>query len=101
MPLTIPLAQAERVRTTYLCSDCWEALVEIQFDRQTRSVTLACNTPDCPHRGMVSVQYVEQRERLARIWVRNIRKQLANELTWVKPIPKRTQSQLLVELGYY
>ena len=101
MPLTIPLAQAERVRTTYLCSDCWEALVEIQFDRQTRSVTLACNTPDCPHRGMVSVQYVEQREREARVWRRNAQRLLAEHLAWITPPPKRTQTLILAEMGFY
>ena len=99
MPLTIPLAQAERVRTYYLCSDCWEALIEAQQDAESMSLT--CIIPDCPNRGMVSVQYVEKREREARIWLRNIRKQLANELAWMKPLPKRTSAQLLTMLGYY
>ena len=101
MPLIIPLSQAKRVQAFYLCSDCWEALHEIQFDPQTRSVTLSCDTPDCTHRGMVSVQYVEQREREARIWVRNLRKQLGEKLSWVETPPKRTSPQLLTLLGYY
>ncbi len=99
MPLTIHLAQAERIRQNYLCSDCWEALIEAQQDAENMSLT--CITPDCPNRGMVSWQYVEKREREARVWLRNIRKQLAGELAWVKPLPKRTAPQLLTLLGFY
>ncbi len=98
MPLTIPLAQAERVRQNYLCSDCWEVLIKAQQD--ATSMALTCITPNCPNRGMVSWQYVEKREHEARVWVRNICKQLAGELTWVNPLPKRTSAQLLTMLGY-
>lgn len=99
MLLDIPLSQAERIRRYYLCSDCWEPLIESSQDRQT--ISLSCFTANCPNRGMVSVQYVERREREARVLVRNMRKELASELAWVKPIPKRTSPQLLTMLGYY
>jgi hypothetical protein len=39
MPLTILLAQAERVRKNYLFSDCWEALIEAQQDAESMSLT--------------------------------------------------------------
>jgi hypothetical protein len=101
MALNIPLNQSTRILRYYLCSDCWEFFQEIDRDRQNQTLTISCLTDDCPNRGMVSVQYVEEREGLARTWRRNARKYLAKELSWINPIPKRTQAQLLQAMGYY
>jgi len=101
MALNIPLNQSTRILRYYLCSDCWEIFQEIDRDRQTQTLSVSCQTDACPNRGMVSVQYVEERERLARTWRRNARKYLAVHLPWINPIPKRTQAQLLQAMGYY
>ena len=101
MTLDIPLNQSTRILRYYLCSDCWEGLQEIDLDRQAQTLTISCQTDACPNRGMVSVQYVEEREREAHIWRRNARKYLAEILPWINPIPKRTQAQLLQAMGYY
>jgi len=101
MALDIPLNQSTRIIHYYLCSDCWEDLQEIDRDHQNQTLTISCLTDDCPNRGMVSVQYVEERERLAHIWRRNARKYLVKELSWINPLPKRSQAQLLQAMGYY
>ena len=101
MALDIPLNQSTRILRYHLCSDCWEILQEIDRDRQNQILTISCITDDCPNQGMVSVQYVEERERIARIWRRNARKYLAKELSWINPLPKRNQAQLLQAMGYY
>jgi hypothetical protein len=101
MALEISLNQSTRILRYYLCSDCWEDLREIDRDRYAQTLTISCLTDDCPNRGMVSVQYVEERERLARSWRRNARKYLAKELSWINPLPKRNQAQLLQAMGYY
>jgi|SaaInlV_110m_DNA_1040235.scaffolds.fasta_scaffold68242_1 hypothetical protein len=101
MALDIPLNQSTRILRYHLCSDCWEILQEIGRDRLNHILTISCLTKDCPNRGMVSVQYVEGREREARIWRRNARKYLAKELSWINPLPKRNQAQLLQAMGYY
>ena len=101
MALELPLNQSTRILRYYLCSDCWEIFQEIGRDRQNHILTISCLTKDCPNRGMVSVQYVEMREREARIWLRNARKYLAEDLPWINPLPKRSQAQLLQAMGYY
>jgi hypothetical protein len=101
MTLDIPLNQSTRILRYYLCSDCWEDLQEIDRDRQNQTLTISCLTQDCPNHGMVSVQYVEERERLARTCRRNARKYLAESLPWINPLPKRSQAQLLQAMGYY
>jgi hypothetical protein len=101
MALDIPLNQSTRILRFYLCSDCWEPLREIARDRVEQTITISCQTANCPNRGMVSVQYVETREREARIWRRNARKYLAKKLSWISPLPKRSQAQLLQAMGYY
>ena len=101
MALDIPLNQSVRILRYYLCSDCWEDLREIARDRVEQTLTISCQTKDCPCRGMVSVQYVEGREREARTWRRNARKYLAESLPWINPLPKRSQAQLLQAMGYY
>jgi hypothetical protein len=101
MALDIPLNQSTRILRYYLCSDCWEDLQEIDRDRQAQTLMISCLTDDCPNRGMVSVQYVEEREGLARTWRRNARKYLAKELSWINPLPKRSEAQLLQAMGYY
>ena len=101
MALDIHLNQSVRILRYYLCSDCWKILQEIGRDRLNHILTISCLTKDCPNRGMVSVQYVEGREREARIWRRNARKYLAKELSWINPLPKRNQAQLLQAMGYY
>jgi hypothetical protein len=101
MALDIPLNQSARILRYFLCSDCWEGLREIDRDRKSQALSISCQTDTCPNRGMVSVQYVEGRERDARIWRRNARKYLAEELSWINPLPKRNQAQLLQAMGYY
>ncbi len=101
MPLEIPINQSTRILRFYLCSDCWEPLSEIMRDRVAQTITIACQTPDCPCRGMVSEQHVLERERQAHEWLRNARLYPADELPWLKPIPKRTHAQLMQALGYF
>ena len=101
MPLDIPLNQSTRILRFYLCSDCWEPLSEIARDRVEQTITIACQTADCPCRGMVSEQYVLERERQAHEWLRNARRYLADSLPWLKPLPKRTHAQLMQALGYF
>ena len=101
MALNIPQSQSVRILRYYLCSDCWEILQETDRNRQSQTLTISCITNDCPNRGMVSVQYVEGREREARIWRRNARNYLAEELSWIAPLPKQNQAQLLQAMGYY
>ena len=101
MALDIPLNQSTRILRYHLCSDCWEGLCEIGRNRQAQTLSVSCQTDACPNRGMVSVQYVEGREREARIWRRNARKYLAKELSWIAPLPKQNQAQLLQAMGYY
>jgi hypothetical protein len=101
MALDISLNQSTRILRYHLCSDCWEILQEIDRNRQSQALTISCITNGCPNRGMVSVQYVEEREHKARTWRRNARKYLAKELSWINPLPKRNQAQLLQAMGYY
>lgn len=101
MPLEIPLNQSTRILRFYLCSDCWEPMREIARDRIEQTLTVSCQTKDCPCRGMVSEQHVLERERQAHEWLRNARLYLAEELPWIKPIPKRTQAQIIQALGYF
>jgi DNA-directed RNA polymerase subunit RPC12/RpoP len=101
MALEIPLNQSTRILRFYLCSDCWEPMREIARDRIEQTITIACQTKDCPCRGMVSEQHVLERERQAHEWLRNARLYLADELPWIKPIPKRTQAQIIQALGYF
>ncbi len=101
MALEIPLNQSTRILRFYLCSDCWEPMREIARDRIENTLTIACQTPDCPCRGMVSEQHVLERERQAHEWLRNARLYLADELPWLKPVPKRTHAQLMQALGYF
>lgn len=101
MPLEIPLNQSSRILRSYLCSDCWEPMQEIDRDRSEQTITISCRTVDCPNRGMVSERYVLERERLAREWRRNAHIYLADALPWISPPPKRTQSQILRSLGYF
>jgi len=37
---------------------CWEVLQE-HYDEHTRTSTVSCSTPDCPCRGHVSAEFVE------------------------------------------
>jgi len=101
MALEIPLNQSSRILRFYLCSDCWEPMHEIARDRIEQTITIACQTPDCPCRGMVSEQHVLERERQAHEWLRNARIHLADQLRWIKPVPKRTHAQLMQSMGYY
>jgi hypothetical protein len=101
MPLEIPINQTTRILCFYLCSDCWESMREIARDRTEQTITIVCQTPDCPCHGMVSEQHVLERERQAHEWLRNARIYLADQLPWIKPIPKQTQAQLLQAMGYY
>ena len=101
MALGIPLNQSTRILRYYLCSDCWEPMQEIDRDCQSQTLSISCITDNCPNRGMVSLQYVERREREARIWRRNARKYLAKDLPWINPLPKRSQAQLLRAMGYF
>ncbi len=101
MPLETPINQSTRILRFYLCSDCWEPLREIARDRVEQTVTIACQTADCPCRGMVSEQHVLERERQAQEWLRNARIHLADQLPWIKPMPKRTHAQLMQALGYF
>jgi DNA-directed RNA polymerase subunit RPC12/RpoP len=101
MALEIPLNQSTRILRFYLCSDCWEPMREIARDRIEQTITIACQTKDCPCRGMVSEQHVLERERQAHEWLRNARLYLADELPWIKSIPKRTQAQIIQALGYF
>jgi hypothetical protein len=101
MALDIPLNQSTRILRFYLCSDCWEPLREIALDRGKHSITISCQTKDCPCRGMVSEQYVLERERQAKEWLRNARRYLADSVPWIKPIPRQTHAQLLQAMGYF
>jgi hypothetical protein len=101
MPLEIPLNQSTRILRFYLCSDCWEPLREIDRDRIEQTITISCQTKNCPCRGMVSEQYVLERERKAQEWLHNARRYLADSVSWIKPFPKRSQAQLIQALGYY
>ena len=101
MALEIPLNQSTRILRFYLCSDCWEPMREIARDRIEQTITISCQSKDCPCRGMVSEQHVLVREHQAAEWLRNARLYLADELPWIKPIPKRTHAQLLRAMGYF
>ena len=101
MPLEIPINQSARILRFYVCSDCWEQLSEITRDRVAQTITIACQTNDCPCRGMVSEQYVLERERQAYEWLRNARRYLADSVPWIKPLPKRNHTQLMQSLGYF
>ena len=83
------------------CSDCWEVLQE-HYDEHTRTSTVSCSTPDCPCRGHVSAEFVEN----ALVESRQKRKEVERTLgeseavAWIPKPVHRSQSAILAELGY-
>ena len=101
MALDMPINQSIRILRFYLCSDCWEPMREIARNRVEQTITIACQTPDCPCRGMLSEQHVLERERQAKEWLRNARRYMADSLPWITPLPKQSHAQLMRAMGYY
>jgi len=97
IPLT-PLEAAFLTRDC-LCSDCWAHLIE-HFDGRTRTATVRCPTEGCPCSGYVSKGFVERRraesvgERIEAIDA------LKESVSWLKPVQKKTEAELLKELGF-
>jgi len=94
-------AEAHWIASVRRCSDCWEILQE-HFDDKTRTSTVTCNTPDCPCRGHVSVEYVENALAESRLKRSEAERVLGESgaVEWIQKPARRTEEAILSELGY-
>jgi|GEM_PF-1637399 len=94
-------AEAQRIVRCRRCSDCWEILQE-HCKPATRTSTVSCVTPDCPCRGHVSIEFIENARAESRLKRAEAESALGESGTvaWIPKPARRTEDAILVELGY-
>jgi hypothetical protein len=63
---------------------------------------VSCSTPDCPCRGHVSIEFVENALAESRLKLREAKRALAESgaIPWIPKPVRRTEAAILAELGY-
>lgn len=97
MPPQVPRQEAERLKTHYVCSDCWGHLVLFP-DPETRLIDVHCMTDDCPCNGFVTKGFIAQREQEQVLERMEARAALQGIVDWLEP--RRSVAQNLRELGF-
>ena len=90
--------EAQKLVRDYVCSDCWETLVE-DYHREARTSAVRCATEGCPCNGLVSREFVERRKAESRAELSEARIALRDAIPWL-PGEKKSVEQLLEELGF-
>ena len=93
--LKLDPVEAEKLVRDCVCSDCWEGLTA-RYDPATRMSTVSCETAGCECKGTVSKHYPERREAQARAELA----EATVALTRAGVLPKKSEKQLLAELGF-
>jgi hypothetical protein len=90
--------KAKTIVRHYLCSDCWETLIEY-WDPKTRKSAVRCATQDCPCRGYIRREFAERRRAESRVELADARIALRSALPRNHE-ERKSPEQLLRELGY-
>lgn len=94
-------AEAEKIVSKRRCSDCWGVLIA-RNDPESRTITVSCDTPDCPCRGHVSTEFVENSlaESRAKRWEAERALGESGAVDWIPRPVRRAVDAVLSELGY-
>lgn len=99
MPTQVTRPEAEKLKTRYVCSDCWGHLVLFP-DPKTRLVEARCMTEGCACSGYVTKAFAERRKQEQAGEYAEARASLRGTLDWADPEPRRSVAQTLQELGF-
>jgi transposase len=97
MPTQVPRPETERLKTHYVCSDCWGHLVLFP-DPQTHLIDVRCMTEGCPCSGYVTRGFTARREQEQVLERMEVRAALQGLVDWIEP--RRSVAQNLAELGF-
>lgn len=93
----LPPQEADQVKRTSVCADCFDELT-VAYDWRQRQSTVTCITPDCPCHGFVTRSYVDRAKAENRAQAIEAEQVLKNAAPWLQK-PKRSAEEILKELG--
>lgn len=90
--------EARLITEYYVCSGCWETLVNTFIDRTTSDVR--CRTSKCECKGFVSKSFVKRNEAKQIEEKLEAREAIKNYFTWASKHKGKGAKKLLEELGF-